>query len=340
MLRRQLTGSRILQARLQIDYICAAKSDKEIKHMVQRLPNGLGYTYQILLHNIATRYPTKIQEVQKLFRCLVAAASPMTARQLAEVLAIEDEENDLDLDAVATDPYDVLESISALVRIEDLDGLISVVKLCHYSFQEYLSSDEIRQSPVNNFYVDKKEAHAWITGLCLRYLTFDVFSKPLEESLDPDVGEVYVFRVYAAFNWYRHATLAGDYWSATNTAIPFVYLFFNSVEGPPCYTRWQDLLSTTYTDTNFFDYSPICLCIWLGLNDTAKNLIQQLPSLDYTFENGLTCLAVAAKENNLYIAEYLLQHGANAEQPSSEPEFTRAMTPIHFAAEYGASEVF
>ncbi|KAI4677696.1 uncharacterized protein J4E84_009015 [Alternaria hordeiaustralica] len=238
-----LCAGTMLQARLQIDYICAAKSDKEIKHMLQGLPNGLGYTYQILLHNIATRYPTKIQEVQKLFRCLVAAASPMTARQLAEVLAIEPEEHDLDHDAVATDPFDILEPISALVRIEDMDGLISVVKLCHYSFQEYLSSDEIRQSPVNKFYVGKNEAHAWMAGLCLRYLTFDAFSKPLEESLDPDVDEIYVFRVYAAFN-----------------------------------------------------------------------------CLDYTFENGLTCLAVAAKKNNRYIANYLLEHGANAEQPSSEPD--------------------
>ena len=207
--------------------------------MLQGLPNGLGYTYEVLLHNIATRHPTKIQGVQKLFRCLVTAASPMTARQLAEVLAMEEEESDLDHDAVATDPYDVLEPISTLVRIEDLNGLISVVKLCHCSFQEYLSSDEIRQSPANQFYVDKNEAHAWMTGLCLRYLTFDMFSKPLEESLDPDVDEIYVFRVYAAFNWYRHATLAGGYcqWSASITAIPFAYLFFNSVEGPPCYTR-------------------------------------------------------------------------------------------------------
>ncbi|KAI4613221.1 hypothetical protein J4E83_007633 [Alternaria metachromatica] len=268
-----LCAGTILQARLQIDYICAAKSDKEIKHMIQRLPNGLGYTYQILLHNIAARYPTKIQEVQKLFRCLVAAASPMTARQLAEVLAIEPEEHDLDHDAVATDPYDVLEPVSALVRIEDLNGLISVVKLCHYSFQEYLSSDEIRQSPANEFYVDKDEAHAWMTGLCLRYLTFDAFRKPLDESLDPDVGETYVFRVYAAFNWYRHATLVEDYWSAKDIPIPFVYLFFDSEEGPPCYTRWQELLATTYTDTDFFDYSPICLCIWLGLNATATDLI-------------------------------------------------------------------
>ena len=307
--------------------------------MIQRLPNGLGYTYQILLHNIAARYPTKIQEVRKLFRCLVAAASPMTARQLAEVLAIEPEEHDLDHDAVATDSYDILEPVSALVRIEDLDGLISVVKLCHYSFQEYLISDEIRQSPANEFYVDKDEAHAWMTGLCLRYLTFDAFSKPLDESLDLDVGETYVFRVYAAFNWYRHATLVEDYWSAKNIPIPFVYLFFDSEEGPPCYTRWQELLATTYTDTDFLDYSPICLCIWLNLNATATDLIQQSPSLDYSFENGLSCLAVAAKENNLYIAKHLLQHGANADQPSSEPDSPRALTPTHFAAEFCAFDV-
>ena len=302
--------------------------------MVQTLPNGLGYTYQILLHNIAARYPTKIQEVQRLFRCLVAAASPMTARQLAEVLAIEDEENDLDLDAVATDPYDVLEPISALVRIEDLSGLHRVIKLCHYSFQEYLSSDDIQKSPARTFHVEFIEAHAWMTGLCLRYLTLETFSKPLDESLYLDVDERYAFRQYAAFNWYRHAKLAGNYWSARNSSIPFAYLFFDPKEGPTCYRRWQDSLANTYIDTEFFDYSPICLCIWLGLNDVAIELMQQLPSLDYNFEDGLTCLAAAAKENNLWVTKYLLGHGANADQPTSEPEFKRALTPIHFAAEF------
>lgn len=336
---RRLTKSRILQARLQIDYICTAKSDKEIKNMIQKLPNGLGYTYQTLLCGIATRYPTRIGEVQKLFRCLVAAAEPFTARELSEVLAMQPDERDLDQDAVATDPYDALEPISALVRIEGLGSLRSVVKLCHYSFQEYLCSDVIRQGPASVFYVDKEAAHAWITGICLQYLTFDSFNVPLECGLDLDFGNSYAFRRYAALNWFKHSMIAGNYWLVRNTYIPFLDLFLDTDEGPPCYKRWQDLVASIYPYADFVGYSPICMCIWLQLNDVARNLIHRLPLLDHNFENGLTCLAVAAKEDNLYITNYLLRHGADANKPTSEPGFPRVMTPIHFAGEFCASEV-
>jgi ankyrin repeat protein len=56
--------------------------------------------------------------------------------------------------------------------------------------------------------------------------------------------------------------------------------------------------------------------------------------------DGLTYLAVAAKENNLCVTKYMVQYGTNADQPSSEPGFPNAMTPIHFAAGFGAFEVF
>jgi hypothetical protein len=330
---------RILQARLQIDYLCTAKSDKEIKNMIQRLPNGLGYTYQTLLCGIAMRYPTRIVEVQKLFRCLVTAAEPLTACELSEVLAMEPDERDLDHDAVATDPFDALEPISALVRIEGMGALRSVVKLCHYSFQEYLCSHAIQQSPAHLFHIDKEEAHAWMTGLCLQYLTLNAFDMPIEYGLDLGSNNSYAFRRYAAANWFKHAMMAENYWLLRNASIPFLGFFVDAGEGPPCYKRWQDLVANTYFDADFIDYSPICICIWLQLNGIAISLIHQLPSLDHNFENGLTCLAVAAKENNLYMTNYLLHHGANPNKPTSEPDFPKAMTPIHFAAEYCALEV-
>ena len=119
----------MLQARLTIDYICTAKSDKEIKIILQNLPNGLGHTYEALLCDIATRYPTRVEEVQKLFRCLIAAATPLTATELAEILAMQPDERDLDHDAVVTDPYDALEPISTLIRIESSEDQRSVIRL-------------------------------------------------------------------------------------------------------------------------------------------------------------------------------------------------------------------
>jgi amino acid transporter len=133
--------------------------------------------------------------------------------------------------------------------------------------------------------------------------------------------------------------IAGSYWSARNVSIPFLHLFIDSGEGPPCYKRWQNLVAETYRDADFVSYSPMCMCIWLGLNDLARDLIRLLPTVDHSFENGLTCLAAAAQEDNVHITHYLLQNGADADKPSSEPEDPRAMTPLHFAIENYASEV-
>jgi hypothetical protein len=57
------------------------------------------------------------------------------------------------------------------------------------------------------FYFGKNKAHAWLTGLCLQYLTLETFSVSLNEALDLHVDDRYAFRRFATFNWYRHVII-------------------------------------------------------------------------------------------------------------------------------------
>ncbi|KAI4609697.1 hypothetical protein J4E80_008342 [Alternaria sp. BMP 0032] len=329
-----LRAGTMLQARLKIDYICTAKSDKEIKIIVQNLPHGLGHTYEALLCDIATRYPTRIEEVQKLFRCLITAATPLTAPELAEILAMQPDERDLDHDAVVTDPYDVLEPISTLIRIESFENQRSVIRLCHFTLEDYLTSTTIQESPASLFYVSESEAETWMADICLQHLTMETFNAPLDYGLDLDLDQDYAFRTYAALNWFNHASALVYRLHLDDPSRPALGRFLDAEEGPPCYKRWQSLIAKILPNAEFLDYSPTCMCIWAELHVTARELCQRLPNMDYHFENGLTCLTVAAKGYDQYLVTYLLEHGAKVDEPTRELGQFKALTPLHFAAEW------
>ncbi|KAF1837531.1 hypothetical protein BDW02DRAFT_627945 [Decorospora gaudefroyi] len=342
VIQRQISdfAGTILQARLQLDYVCTAKTNKEIKAMVQSLPNGLEYTYQTLLCNMKARHPEKLKDIKTQLRCLVTAFSPMTARELTEVLAMEPGARDLDHDSVVTDVYDALEPIADLIRTDGEGSTDAFVKICHYSLGQYLRSDNIRKGPANCFHVPSQDADRWMATICLQYLTFDVFAASSQQGLNVQLNETYAFRRYAALNWFRHVNSANSDSALWEVCSPYLDRFLDAGEGPPCYKRWQKQVADAYLSAEFLGYAPICFCIMAGLNDFAQRLIQRLPCLDHTFDNGHTCLTVAAKHNNLAMCQYLVQHGASIDKPTREPHYMRRLTPLHLATEYCARQAF
>ncbi|KAF2187609.1 hypothetical protein K469DRAFT_685510 [Zopfia rhizophila CBS 207.26] len=118
-------------------------------------------------------------------------------------------------DAVATDPYDTLEVIAPFVLV-DREGKAPSVKLSHYSLNEYLCSDNIRQGLAKFFHVDIKEADAWLASICLQYLTFSIFDSPLEDNPTKSSHvkkqtRQYTFLHYAALDWFKHMYSAKRY---------------------------------------------------------------------------------------------------------------------------------
>ena len=323
-----------------MEFLSTARTDKDIKLMVEKLPNGIDHTYQTLLCDTAARFPERVAEMRILFYCLVGAASPLTAAQLSEIIAMQPGKRHLDFDTVATDPYDTLDLIASFVIIDREGKTDGLVRLAHYSLEEYFCSQSIRNSAASFFYVDAHEADAWLASICLQYLTFEVFNEPLYEDLDQDVLEGYTFREYASLNWFRHVNAAEDDPRLQNLCSQYLEHFLDADEGPPCYKRWQEMITMIDPNGPLVPYSPICFCIWAGMNAIALRLIAHLSSVDHHFENGHTCLTVAAKYNNLPMIQELLRLGANIDMPTKEPDYLRALTPLHFAAEWDAQQAF
>jgi hypothetical protein len=199
-----------------------------------------------------------------------------------------------------------------------------VVKLSHYSLDEYLLSPRILQGEASQFHVNYDEGHAWLASICLQYLTFDVFNYSRHEisrSGSPSLEE-YSFRRYAALNWFRHFTEAKNVPGFPERCQPYLSRLFDDDEGSLCYKKWQEVYRQEYPYDEIHCYSPICFAISQGLDDVVGDRLPLLADVNLAFNDHHTCLTMAAKWNRPTILRKLLDLGADLETPS-----TRQCTP-------------
>jgi hypothetical protein len=304
--------------------------------MINNLPDGLEHTYETLLSHTSSQNPDRVDEIRLLLQCLVVAAPTLTAADLAEILAMEPGATDLDFDLVATDPYDALEVIAPFVILTNDKESKDVVKLSHYSLDEFLLSSRILQGPVSHYHVKEDEGHAWLALTCLQYLTFDVFNLSkfqMSRSGCPPL-ENYSLRRYAALNWMRHFKKAQNIVGFNERCRAHLNrLFADCEESSPCYRRWQEVYCQYYPYGELHEYSPICFAISQGLNDVVDDLLPHLNDINSSYVGDYTCLAIAAKWNQPSIVRRLLDLGADPDIASN-----RICTPLHLAAEFASRE--
>lgn len=320
---------------MQLDYFSAARNDKDLKAMIVNLPDGLEHTYETILSHMASTYPDRVEIMKLLLQCLVVASPTLTAADLAEILAMEPEQAFLDFDLVSTDPYDELEVIAPLVLLTNTRKTHGIVKLAHYSLDEYLSSPHILQSQARQFHVNREEANAWLASACLQYLTFDIFNlskRQMTRSSSP-CFEQYSFRRYAALNWFRHYQQAKRTAGFSEKCKSYVNRLFSDEDGSPCFKHWRWIYQQEYPYNESPRYSPICFAISQGLDDIVEDLLPRLSDINMPQNNGYTCLTIAAKWNQSTIIRKLLALGADINKPGS-----RQCTPLHLAAEFASRD--
>lgn len=327
----------MLQARLQLDYIKSAKNDRDLKIMIKGLPDGLESTYETLLRHTASQYPEQITDMKTLLRCLVIASPTLTAASLAEILAMQPGQPYLDFDAVATDPYDILDIIAPFVVLTDQEKVQSVVKLSHYSLDEYLLSDRIRQSQASEFHVDYAEGNAWLACTSLQYLTFDVFDCLTYGIPRPGIPlslpEDYAFRRYATLNWFRHYGRARTVSTFRNRCEPYLRRLLGSY----CYKQWQEEYAREYPYDEIYQYSPIGFTISQGMDEIVDDMLAPLADINASIggPDGITCLTLAAKWNRASIVRKLLDLGSRLEVVNA-----KGRTALHAACEFASREAF
>jgi hypothetical protein len=179
-----------------------------LRKSLASLPRTLDQTYDRILTAIGEEYA---EYAMRILQWLTFSARPLSVEEVAEVVAIDVARDPaFDGDEVLEDPLAVLEICSSLVTIttnkaDRRSGSAQrIVALAHYSVQEYLVSDRIRQGSAKQYSMQEAKCQSAITRGSLKYLM------QLQQPLEEEILRVFALARYAAEFWSSHLQKTGD----------------------------------------------------------------------------------------------------------------------------------
>jgi hypothetical protein len=179
-----------------------------LRKSLATLPRTLDQTYDRILTAISEEHS---DYAIRILQWLTFSARPLSVEEVAEVVAIDVARDPaFDRDEVLEDPLEVLDICSSLVTIttnkaDRRSGSAQrIVALAHYSVQEYLVSDRIRQGSAKQYSMQEAKCQSAITRGSLKYLM--QLQQPLEEETLP----VFALARYSAEFWSSHLRKTAD----------------------------------------------------------------------------------------------------------------------------------
>ena len=311
----------------------------DIRKALNKLPATLDETYERALEGIPTE---KWQHAHRLFQCLVVAIRPLHVKELAELFAIhfdadtgpsnfkEDRRPQKAEDALLS----VCSSLITVIKDKDLE----VVQFSHVSVKEFLTSDRLRTSEVENIrrhYIPLDAAHTILAQASLTVLL------QLKEDVDRERLKTFPLAIYAAQHWVDHARYKDV---APRIQDGIEHLFNPKSPYLPAWTWIHDLDSvdqareTTHAleerpkppAASALYYAVLCGFSWLaGSLITAHG-----ENVNANCGNYGTPLHAASYRGHLDAVHLLLDHGANVHMTNK-----RKRTPLCSAYDGGHLEV-
>ncbi|CAP62321.1 uncharacterized protein PODANS_0_150 [Podospora anserina S mat+] len=270
-----VTGSKGMfqWVRCQIDALCKLRNDKAIRSALTNLPRTLQETYIRILQRIEDEHPEDVEIVRKILSWLVRGIRNLSLEELAEAISIEPDngEESMDFNAVDTDPEDMLELLGGLVTVSP-DRFVS---LAHFSVKEFLVSEDIcKTKPL--FCVAKYETESTLASVCLTYLCYDDFAKPL--SPDSDQLQQYKFLPYAASAWGLHAKYSEQDDEPDEDVLDLTMRLFHLTNGSRRnFVTWEQYQHRAKSDKALSGVSsrtPLAYAAWYGLAGAAQQLLE------------------------------------------------------------------
>ncbi|UKZ51788.1 hypothetical protein TrVGV298_005552 [Trichoderma virens] len=312
-------GGMFLLATFHIDTIMSQPSRGEIKEVLQKLGSGVEGLHEIYtqaMERIESHTPAIRYLARRILTWITHAKRPLSIIEIQHALAVREHMTAFDPDYLS-DAKDLKSVCAGLVTI---DGESGIIRLVHYTTQEFFQQTQERWFP---------EAESYITRVCITYLSFDTF-----ESGFCHTNEEYEERLqsnslyhYAAHNWGHHARDA-------STIYQEVIDFLESEEKVKA--SGQALMEMT----------GLHLAAYFGIEKVVAYLLQKgddhpdstdllldkgadLESKDN--ESGRTPLSWAVAGGHTATVQLLLDKGADLESKDNEP----GRTPLSWAAAGG-----
>jgi hypothetical protein len=168
-----------------------------IQKVLNDLPKTLDETYSRTLLGIDEQ---KRKYAQQLFRCLMVSICPLRVEELAEILAIQFDNEALPTWCPAHVEEMIISVCPSLIAIVDRGGH-QVVRFSHFSLKEYLTSGRLTtaEERLPYYHILPEPAHTTLAHACLSVL------------LQPDykIDKVMIahlpLALYTARHWVDHA---------------------------------------------------------------------------------------------------------------------------------------
>jgi ankyrin repeat protein len=256
-----------------------------------------------------------------MLQCLVVAVRPLDVEELAELLAFEFDASQggipkyhpvLRLD---DQTQAVLSTCSSLVTIINKNSSHPVVQFSHFSVKEFLLSNRLMSSlgDLSRYHIRLKSAHTVLTQACLGSLLHDHITP---ESVDCRRARVaHHFNIplviYAARHWVEHAQFEDV---ASHLRDGIITLFDPN---KPHFEAWVDIYdieSSVYGQYDSELRNPLYYAVLCEFYDVIEHLVIKHPHYINVACGKLQFpLFAAVFNNNIKVAELLLEHDANVE---------------------------
>ncbi|WYZ41781.1 hypothetical protein EsH8_V_000676 [Colletotrichum jinshuiense] len=185
------------QGILHLLSLIGKRSAKAVRTALAKLSAGsdaYDTAYEEAMERIEGQLKDQVTLAKDALSWIVCSKRPLSTVELQEALAVETGTTELDLDNLP-DIGDVISVCAGLVTVDEESH---VIRLVHYTTQEYFERTKARWLP---------EAEALVTASCVTYLCFDNFNSGPCESHRKLMSRLRnnPLYEYAAQNWGHHA---------------------------------------------------------------------------------------------------------------------------------------
>ncbi|KAF1927164.1 ankyrin, partial [Didymella exigua CBS 183.55] len=253
----------------------------------------------------------------RILQWLTFSARPLSVEEMAEVVAIDVAcDPAFDRDEVLEDPLEVLNICSSLVTITtnkpDGSGRPGqrIIALAHYSVQEYLVSDRIKQGQAKQFSMQEVECHNALTKGSLMYLL--QFQQPLSNK----VLKAFALARYAAQFWSSHLRNTRD----NTEELSRIAVDLLSI-GHPAYHNWIQLRDPAQR----------------RVSTVARILLEEDADVNAQGGHYGNALQAASVGDHEQVVEVLLGKGANVNAQGNENHIFEFRESGSCSALYAAS---
>ena len=237
-------------------------------------------------------------EARRLLTILAYAHRPLHVKEVFEALAVDIQDNPrFDPDARLEDEEDIHRICPGLIEVHHptSNDEQPTVHIAHFSVQEYLESDRIRQSKAEAFAITREQAHGEIATICLAYL------QDLDKTRSFGVPP---FGLYSKELWVVHAHLASPKPALASTVI-------SSSSHIATDPLLLDCFAVHHRDTGY--EASLQWLLASGIEIEVQDAVGRSP------------LHLAVHNNYTECCRILLQRGATITTERSD------MTPFHYA---------